>query len=158
MTADEIRECLERGPLFDGYIVRHGFVSFLRDYDLVVVAVAHLPRRTQYLYRFSHVPFVMVTTAVSDEIWKKSWADDYINFQAWQRVGSPPGYVWGVGYSVAYPGAKCFEDSKLAREWSSRLGKPMREVQIKTNGHDLTLVFHDLKMEDLGEANESIGV
>ena len=34
----------------------------------------------------------------------------------------------------------------------------MREVQIKTNGHDLTLIFHDLKMEDLGEANESIGV
>jgi hypothetical protein len=158
VTADEIRECLERGPLFDGYIVKHGFVPFLRDYDLVVVAVASPPRRPQYLYRFSHVPFATVTTAVSDEVWRKSWADDYTNFQTWQRVGSPPGYVWGVCYSVAYPGAKCVEDSILAREWSSRLGKPMHEVQIKTNGHDLTLIFHDLNMEEQGEASESVSV
>ena len=58
------------------------------------------------------------------------------------------GYVWGVCESTVYPGAKYITDSRLAQEWTSRLGKLMHEVLIETNGHNFHLVFHDLSVRE----------
>jgi hypothetical protein len=91
---------------------------------------------------------------VKDSLWRDSWGDIYIDYSAWQGSGSPAGYVWGVRYSVAYPGAKYVEDSVAAREWETRFGKPMHEVRIETNGHNIQLIFHDLSVEDIGPADE----
>ena len=107
MTVDEIRESLEHGPLFDGYILKHGFAPYIRDYDVVV----EWPRHRRFLYRFSHVPLATVNTAVKDSTWRDSWGDIYIDYSARQGSGSPDGYVWGVCSFVAYPGAKYVEDS-----------------------------------------------
>lgn len=40
-------------------------------------------------------------------------------------------------------------DSERAAEWAASLGIAMNHVEIGTNGHHLTLVFHDLVVEDL---------
>jgi len=50
---------------------------------------------------------------------------------------------------LAYPGATYIDDSAKAKQWSNRLGKPMHEVLIETNGHSLDLVFHDLIVREL---------
>jgi len=145
----EIQELLERGPLFDNAIGRHGFTSYLRDYDVVVF----FGQGQEYLYRFSHCPFVEVITAVGDNVWQRSWDDNFISYSAWLKSGEPDGYVWGICESAAYPGAKYIRDSSFAREWASRLGKPMHEVAIETNGHNIRLVFHDLSVKELKESD-----
>ncbi|HLZ50048.1 MAG TPA: hypothetical protein VKP61_04815 [Candidatus Acidoferrum sp.] len=149
MKSSEIREELERGQLFDGAIVRHGFTPYLRDYDIV----AYFAKGPEYLYRFSHCPIAEVTTAVPDDVWQRSWGDDFIDYSEWLKSGEPAGYVWGVCESTVYPGAKYIADSRLAQEWTSRLGKQMHEVLIITNGHNLHLVFHDLSVKKLKETD-----
>jgi hypothetical protein len=108
----------------------------------------------QYLYRFSHCPSAIVSTAVKDTNWQKSWDDVFTDYGAWERAGCPEGYVWGVCYSDAYPGASYIDNSALAQEWSRRLNKPMHEVRIETNGHNLALVFHDLIVKELSQGDE----
>jgi hypothetical protein len=148
MTVDEMREALEN-PLCDSAIVRHGFAPFLRDYDVVAEINRH-----QFLYRFSHCTSAWVTTAVADWSWQESWDDVYTDYAAWERAGAPNGYVWGVCYSAVYPGATYVENSELASEWSLKLGQPMHEVRIETNGHNLGLIFHDLIVRELKEGDE----
>lgn len=143
MTVDEIKRAIQE-PLFDSSIVRHGFAPFLRDYDIVARINDY-----QYLYRFTHCVLAIVATAVKSKFWKESWDDIFTDYIAHQRAGSPEGYVWGLCYSVAYPGATYIEKSASAQDWSRRLGKPMHEVLIETNGHDIDLIFHDLKVREL---------
>jgi hypothetical protein len=148
MTVEEIRKALQE-PLFDSAIVRHGFAPFFRDYDLVACIKEH-----QFLYRFSHCTAAWITTAVADSLWRESWDDIYIDHAAWERAGAPSGYVWGVYYLLAYPGATYVENSELASDWSRKLGKQMHEVRIETNGHDIGLIFHDLSVRELREGDE----
>ena len=149
MKSSDIKEEVERGQLFDSAIVRHGFTAYLRDYDIV----AYSGQGPQYLYRFSHCILAEVTTAVPDDVWQRSWSDEFIDYSKWLRSGEPDGYVWGVCESDAYPGAEYIEDSMLAQEWTSRLGKTMHEIIIKTNGHNFRLVFHDLSVRELKETD-----
>jgi hypothetical protein len=148
MTVEEMRTKLQE-PLFDSAIIRHGFAPFLRDYDLISQI-----NEFQFLYRFSHCVLATVITAVRDDVWQQSWTDVYTDYSIWERAGNPDGYVWGVCYSLAYPGATYIENSVLAREWAERLGKPMHEVLIETNGHNIRLVFHDLSVRELREGEE----
>jgi hypothetical protein len=37
-------------------------------------------------------------------------------------------------------------ESDETRQWSERLGLPFHEVLIETNGHNLVLVFSDLRV------------
>ena len=148
MTENEIRKALEN-PLYDSGILRHGFARFGRDYDVVVAA-----REDQFLYRFSHCTSVTITTSVSDQNWRKSWKDIYTDYSAWEGAGCPEGHVWGVRELDAYPGGRYINGSMDAEEWAIRLGKPMHEVRIETNGHNFNLIFHDLIVRELSETDE----
>lgn len=122
LTPEEIREALGAdGLLFDTGITRHGFTPYMRDYEVVVV----VPRGYQH--------------------------DVFTDYSAWKAAGEPEGYVWGVCDSEAYPGPTYLEDSKLAQEWTSRLGKLMHEVLIQSNAYNIRLVFHDLHIAELQE-------
>ncbi len=144
MTIDEIKRALEE-PLFDSSIVRHSFAPFLRDYDVVAEIFEH-----QYLYRFTHCTSLTTSTALSDELWRKSWDDLYIDLAAYEHAGRPDdGVLWATCFAAAYPGAKYIDDSPRARDWSKRLGKPMHEVRIETNLQSIELIFHDLRVREL---------
>ncbi len=150
MTPEEIREALSAdGLLFDTGITRHGFTPYMRDYEVVVV----VPRRSQHIFRFSHCPFVEVVTTVRDDVWRCSWDDVFTDYSAWEAAGEPKGYVWGVCDSEVYPGPTYLEDSKLAQEWTSRLGKVMHEVLIQSNAYSICLVFHDLHIVEHQEGD-----
>ena len=148
---ESLRAVLERGLLFDSSIVAHGFTPYLRDYDLLVdvvgttsADVGHGYIAGRYRFRFTHCPHALVTTAVRDDVWRASWDDLYTDYAAWEAAGQPSGYVWGVNYSAAYPGATLVRESALAAEWSERVGRAMHEVRIETNGHAFQIVFHRL--------------
>ncbi|HLW71463.1 MAG TPA: hypothetical protein VKS22_12675 [Candidatus Binataceae bacterium] len=148
MDLEELRKALEH-PLFDSAIVKHGFAPFFRDYDLIAQIENY-----QFHYRFTHCTSATVTTAVRDDVWPRSWDDLFTDYPAWEREGCPEGYVWGVCWSLAYPGAEYVENSTAARNWSERLGKPMHEVNILTNGYNINLIFHDLIVRELKEGDK----
>ena len=95
----------------------------------------------------------MTSTGVPDGVWRESWSDVLTDYTAWEDAGHPDGYVWGVNWMAAYPGAKYVRDSAAAADWSARLGRPMHEVLIETNGHRIRLVFHDLSVHKIGQGD-----
>ena len=141
---------LEGWPLFDSWIERHGFSPYLRDYEVVVVAMAALRdgsgsyAQGRYHYLFSHCVEAHVHTSVKNESWRVSWEDTFIDYEEWERAGSPNGFVWGVRGMDAYAGAKYLPNSPLSAAWTERLAHRMHEVRIETNAHNLQLVFHGL--------------
>lgn len=127
----------------------HGFADFMRDYDLYVYATSD--RRTgvapEYLrYRFTHCVRATVSTAVRRDVWPRSVGDEFIDYDRWVGAGEPEGYVWGVNWQGLYPGMRLMPESDESREWSARLGLPVREVLIETNAHHISLVFSDLRV------------
>ena len=157
--ASDIREKLQEDLLFDSAIVEHHFTPYLRDYDVVIDVPAARPNgqgsyiEGRYRYRFTHCPIVQVTTAVRDDVWRESWADHFTDADAYEQAGTPDGYFWGVCYSDAYPGLTYVEGSPLAKEWSERFERPMHEVRIETNGHNLTIIFHDVSIRKIAQGN-----
>jgi hypothetical protein len=139
--------------LFDSAVVRHGFAPYMRDYDLIVeVPAAKLDGsgsyiEGQYRYRFTHCVEAHVETTLRPDTWQRSWTDEFTRFAVWEQAGTPEGFVWGVEYADAYPGASRIADSPLAEAWSEKLGKRMHQIQIETNAFVIDLVCHDLRVD-----------
>ncbi len=153
----DVKSKLAEYPLLDCAILGHGFASYMRDYVLTVEQTVWSRHRAgRYLFTFSHCPVANVRSTVSDEVWKKSWDDVFTNFGRWKREGEPEGFVWGVCWSLAYPGLEYVSTSELARTWSHRLGRPMHEVTIETEAFHLQLVFHDVDVEQLDDTVEVV--
>jgi hypothetical protein len=148
VNENEIKKALD-DILFDSAIVRHGFVAYLRDYDFVIQI-----SKDRLLFRFTHCVSARTTTTLEDSMWRHAWDDAYTSEEAYEEAGRPEGFFWGAGYSLAYPGATLLADSPSAREWSRRLGKEMFEVRIETQAQKVDLIFHDLRVTDLPDADD----
>ena len=133
--------------VFDQAIVFHGFVDYMRDYEVLIYATAD-PRtgiRPENLrYRFTHCVRATVTSALSPETWKRSLDARLVDYE---RGRDLDGYVWGVRWQELYPGMKLLPDSAEARRWSDELGIPFHEAVIEANGHNISLVFSDLTVQ-----------
>lgn len=79
-------------------------------------------------------------------MWRRSLDERLINYETGVDLD---GYVWGVKWQNLYPGGKVVPDSKRAQKWAEDIGIDLHEVQIETNGHDLTLVFSHLQVTGL---------
>lgn len=150
MNEQQLREAFDE--VLDQALVFHGFSDYMRDYDLHVYATAD-PRTgiaPEHLrYRFIHCVRATVTTAVRRDVWARSLDDAMTDYDAWVASGEPEGYVWGVKWQVLYPGITLLPESHETREWSKDLGRRFHHVQVETNGHNISLVFADLKVETL---------
>jgi len=147
VDTEEIARALDE--VLDQALLFHGFADYMRDYDLYIYATADpstgiLPEHLRY--RFTHCVRATATTAVRRDVWPRSLGDEFTEYGEWLRSGEPDGYVWGVKWQGLYPGMRLMPESDETREWSSQLGLPFREVLIETNGHDITLVFSDLRV------------
>jgi hypothetical protein len=157
-----VREKLDAGPLFDSAIIEHHFTPYMRDYDLLVDVPAAVPGggesyiEGRYRYRFTHCVIAHVTTCVSDNVWRHSWEDVFINYAAWKEANEPEGFVWGVCWASAYPGLTYVENSVIAQEWTNRLHQSMHEVFIETEAYTLQLVFHDINIEKVAQDDPNI--
>jgi hypothetical protein len=145
-----VKDKLNEYELLDVAILQHGFAPFMRDYD-VLVEGSWQNAHGRYLYRFTHCPEAHVTTRLKDENWRGSWSDLYTDYEQWMETGGPPGFVWGVCWSSAYPGLTYVDDSSLAAEWSKRFQKPMHEVTIETQVFHLQIVFQDVVISKLSD-------
>lgn len=161
---DSVAQRIQQDELFfDSAIVSHGFAPFLRDYDVIIDVPAAKPNATgsyiigRYRYRFTHCAEAFARTTVTPETWQKSWDDLFTDRRAWEQAGSPDGYVWGVEWADAYPGMTYVENSDRAERWSETVGHEMHEVRIESNALDLTLVFHDLRIDQLAVGDPDTG-
>lgn len=129
---------------FDQAIVFHGFVDYMRDYEIFIYATAD-PRTgiaPEHLrYRFMNCVRAVATSALTPETWKRSLDERLVDYEQGCELD---GYVWGVRWQALYPGMKLVRDSAEAQRWSRGLGIPFYEVVIETNGHNISLVFSDL--------------
>lgn len=147
MDASQIRAAFE--DVFDQALVFHGYSDYMRDYDLFVHVTAD-PRtgtRPAHLrYRFTHCVRADVRTAVPEEVWALSLDERLVTYDEGVDLD---GYVWGVAWQMLYPGMALLEGSSEAGRWSAALGIPFHHAEIRTNGHDLDLVFSDLRVDRL---------
>src|SRR5437764_983230 len=119
-------EAVADDHFLDSIIVSHGFVTYGRDYDLVILTVTTIPPGipigdstgtyvdASFRYRFTHCPEAHVTSSVNDETWRISWDDVFTNYEEWERQGHPEGFVWGAERADAYPGLSYVADSERA--------------------------------------------
>jgi hypothetical protein len=132
---------------FDQALVFHGFTDYMRDYEMVLQLSAD-PRTgipTEYFrYIFVNCVQANVSTALTPEIWSDSLDERLIDYASGSDLD---GYVWGVKWQMLYPGFELLSISEAARSWSDKLGIPFHEAHVRTNGHNLNLVFSDLRVE-----------
>jgi|SRR5215204_5174316 len=147
-----IQEKLAEYPLVAAAILHHGFAPFMRDYDVIAeIDGTGGTGSSVYRYRFTHCTEAHVTTGVSDDTWQQSWADLFTDYKRWTAADSPGGFVWGVCWSMANPGLAYHAASPLAQEWSERLEQPMHEVTVETQVYRLSLIFHDVIIQQVSQ-------
>lgn len=144
---------------FDQALVFHGFTDYMRDYEMVFQLSAD-PRTgipTEFFrYVFVNCVRADISTALTPEIWEHSLDERLMDEGAGADLD---GYVWTVRWQRMYPGFAFVSESEDARTWSDRLGLPFHEALVGTNGHNLSLVFSDLRVEavDSGYAPFTVG-
>ena len=143
-----VRQLLEWFPDCDFAVLEHGWAPHGRDYELVVEHSGYT-RPGRHRFTFTHVVELAFETRVRDDVWPGSWDDVFTDYAAWQAAGEPPGYVWGVNWSMAYPGLEAVEPSDRAGAWALRVGQDIHEVRLETNQFLMTCCFHALRTEHL---------
>lgn len=143
MDAGEVQAVLD--GVFDQGIVHHGYVDYMRDYEVILYCTADPrtgvdPEHVRLL--FKHCVVAEVVTAVAPEVWARSLDERLTSRQV--SVEDLDGYVWGVRWQVMYPGGRVVSRSRRAKQWSRALDRPFHEVRIETNGHHLNLVFSEV--------------
>lgn len=142
-------------PELDVGVMHHGFAEHGRDYAFILEdSISHRPGT--YRLTFTHVVELNIQSAVGPDIWKRSWSDDFIDYQQWEASGEPEGYVFGTNWSLAYPGFMVLKDSPAAADWASKLDKPMFAASLGTDRFRLTLVYHDAQLERLSEETPTV--
>lgn len=158
----DLTEKLQEASMNNQWVIAHHYTNYQRDYEIFVDTLATLPNDTtfvlgRYRYLFTHCVLAEVSTALNDVTWQASWDDVFVYYDGWEKAGKPEGYFWGACAALAHPGLKYLPGSSLSREWSERLGKPMNEVYIETTAHDISLVFHDVKIHKIARGNPITG-
>lgn len=121
----------------------HGFAAHGRDY-FFRLENSFGPAPGTYQLTFSHVVESSYVSAVSDEVWQKSWSDDFTDYARWESAGEPDGYVFGTNWSLAYPGFEAIDADPSAAAWSERLQQPMFAATVETDRFNISLVFHSI--------------
>ncbi|WP_285028517.1 hypothetical protein [Plantibacter sp. ME-Dv--P-122b] len=132
---------------FDQAVVFHGFTEYMRDYEMVVQIVSApstgIPMRS-VRYLFVNCVQADVSTVLPPDLWARSLDDRLL------ELGTDvDGYVWGVREQGLYPGFELLPDSEIARSWSTSVGIPFHAVRMRSNAHDISLVFSHLRVTEL---------
>jgi hypothetical protein len=150
-----VKERVKENYLLDVAILSHGFAPHMRDYDVLIEAMWGEKEwgdaRGRYLCRFSHCPEAHCVTVLNGAAWRQSWADTFIDYAEWEKNGTPEGFVWGVCWSMAYPGMRYVDNSELAAKWSKEFEMEMHEAEIETNAFTLRLIFHDFTITKISD-------
>ena len=149
MDVGRLQEALDE--IFDHALVFHGYVDYMRDYELIVYLSADErsgiePKYLRYLFKFCVE--ADAETALEAKIWSESLDERLTDLEAF-NASDLAGYVWGVKWQGLYPGGKIIEESEKAQAWTEAVGVDFHEVVFETNGHNLRLVFSDLEVSEV---------
>jgi hypothetical protein len=148
-------ELLRWLPEVDFAVLGHRFASHGRDYIVLIEDCLSLDKG-QHEITFTHCVSVNYETRVRDDVWPKSWSDEFTDYSKWISASEPDGYIWGTNWSLAHPGIKAARDSPNAAEWSRRLGKQMFEITLETDLFFLRLIFHSIRTHKISELTETV--
>jgi hypothetical protein len=148
-------ELLKWLPEVDFAVLEHRFAIHGRDY-ILLIEDGLSSNRGQHEITFTHCVLAEYETRVMDEVWPKSWGDEFTDYEVWTSAKEPEGYVWGTNWSLAYPGIRAIRDSANATEWSRRLGKQMFEATLETDRFRLRLIFHSIRVRKVSEKTATI--
>ncbi len=137
--------------IYDVAVLRHGFTNYIRDYQFEIETnwIGNLAGR--YVLTFKHCYDLTYRILVEDDVIKKSWNDIFTNFEVWKKNNEPDGFVWGINWSLAYPGFEQIKNSDKAKNWSNRLGKKMHEVKLETNSFQINLIFETWTLKKVND-------
>ncbi|GAB4375773.1 MAG: hypothetical protein Kow00114_39120 [Kiloniellaceae bacterium] len=136
-------------------VMSHGFAKHGRDYVFIIEDSIGRDPGTHRL-TFTHVVSLKYETAQSDESWRQSWDEHFIDYDAYLEAGEPEGYVWGTNWSNAWPGVKAPESTPDSLRWSEKLGYPMFEMSLETDRFRISMIFHELRAEKLSSETATI--
>lgn len=148
-------ELLKWLPGVDFAVLRHGYATHGRDY-IVFIETCLGPNPGQHEIFFTRCVSADCETRVRDDVWPKSWGDEFLDYERWTKTNEPHGYVWGTNWSDAYPGIRAVHDSVEASEWTRRLGKQMYEATLETDRFFLRLVFHSIRWRKTSDKTDTI--
>lgn len=148
METDELQEVMAEFDVFDNALLSHGYKPYMRDYELIVEVHVGPAEQGTYSYLFRHCIEIHIRTALNEKVYRESLDDRLIAYETGKDLD---GYVWGVNWSLLYPGWTLHPASERAATWTERIGIPFHEVQIEGNAHDMTLIFADLKVTMLSD-------
>lgn len=142
-----LREALDE--VLDQAVMYHAYTDYMRDYEVIVHKMADprtgiQPAYLRYLFKFCVE--VDVRTTLPPDTWRASLDERLTDAQLGPHIA---GYVWGVRWQEAYPGAEVVADAPRAQTWADRIGIEFHEVRLELNAHTLTLIFSDLEVRKL---------
>lgn len=142
-------------PAVDFAVLEHRFARHGRDYTVIIETnLGSSPGQHDIV--FTHCVEANCETRVRDDVWPKSWSDEFIDYERWTVAQEPEGYVWGTDWSLAYPGLLVVPDSTQAAEWSRRLGREMFEATLETDRFLLRLIRHSVRSRKISDNCQTI--
>jgi hypothetical protein len=139
----------------DFAVMSHGFAQHGRDYVFIIEDSIGRDPGTHRL-TVTHVVSLKYETAQSDQSWRQSWDDRFIDYDAYLKAGEPEGYPWYYNFSAAWPGLKAPDSTPDSLRWSEKLGHPMFEMTLETDRFRIGMIFHDLRAEKLSEETPTV--
>ena len=140
---------------YDFGVLEHGFAPHGRDYRFLIEdSLCRTPGTYELI--FTHVVDLRYETRVNEKTWRISWADEFTDYATWKASGEPDGYVFGTGWSLAYPGLTALPESAEAQDWSSRLERPMYAASVETDRFLITLIFSGILHRKLSDETGTI--
>jgi hypothetical protein len=146
MDRDAMQAALD--DISDQALLSHGYVDYIRDYEVRILAVADPRTRvptTDVRWLFRCCVQAEVISTLSGKGWRAS-LDDRLLDPTWDYPHDA--YVWGARWQTLW-GARIIADSPRAATWTEQVGFDIYEVRINGNGHDITLFFSDLEIEEV---------
>ena len=152
VNADELQRVMDKFDLFDNALLFHSYTEYMRDYALIVEIHIGPAEQGIYSYLFKYCVETHVHTSVQDEVYIKSLDERLIDYNIGKDLDS---YVWGVNWSILYPGWTLKTLSKNADDWSKRLGLDFHEVEIVSNAFSISLILSALDVQKLSDRIDS---
>jgi hypothetical protein len=150
-----VDQLLEWFPEMDFAVLQHHFARHGRDY-VVLIEDCLSSNPGQHELVFTHCVHADCETRVRDDVWPKSWSDEFLDYQRWVDAKEPAGYLWGTNWSDGYPGIRAVHESDQAAAWTKRLCKEMFETTLETDRFLLRLIFHSLHTRKISDKTDTI--
>jgi hypothetical protein len=89
------------------------FANHGRDYILFIEFIEDClgSNPGQHELVFTRCVTAECATRVGDDVWPRSWSDEFTDYERWTNAGEPEGYVWVTNWSLADLGFQAIPDS-----------------------------------------------